>query len=466
MIDKETILFHSNILSKDDVPFINEISGYLKKRGLTLILTGWNPILPEWNLDVLYYKLPEQLNFFENIYNEKEIKLEFKKYNISTTFLLDRFNWWFAKPKDQKEELTRLSFLHFHLHHYLKLIKKYNPSLLLVWNGNDPRQYIIDKLGKNFNIKTLFIERGPLPSVIFYDTLGVLSNSSISSIDLVKFKGGFNNYQNFEEYKEWYFNTTETLWSQPNKPKSISLREQFGIDKSQKITLFIGQVDNDIQTKLFSPYFTSNIEAFKWFVNHAIEDNHFVVGKHHPKSLVSVKDYESVIVDKPNVIWTDQFPLDECLEVADYIVTVNSSVIFDALLKEKPVFSLGTSLLSNKDILYEFSPVEFEKVLKDFYSFYNFNRKLEDFKNMLELLFRENLVFIKKKLNGEIFTQKLIEFKERNDNFNNIFEHRNIVDNYFSNVSLKQQNNFHKITFKKRFKKEIKWYFTKIFSKK
>ena len=201
MIEKETILFHSNILAKEDVPFINEVSRYLIKNGLSLVLTGWNPILPEWNLATIYIKLPEQLDCFIDVYNEHDIKLAFEKYNLSTTFLVERFNWWFPSPKDENDKLRRLNFLYFHLHHYLKLIKQYNPSLILVWNGNDPRQYIIGKLGEYFGIEMLFVERGPLPAVLFYDKIGVLFNSSVSSIDLDSFKKGFENYNYVEEYR-------------------------------------------------------------------------------------------------------------------------------------------------------------------------------------------------------------------------------------------------------------------------
>lgn len=464
----ETILYHSNILSEQDVPFINEVLDQLDKKKCKLVLTGWNTVLPEWNLKPTYFKLPESLVYFDDIYSEQEINSDFEKYNLSPVFLLERFNWWFSNPINESEKRKRLSFLHFHLHHYLKLIKQYNPSLLLIWNGNDPRQYIISELGEKFGIKRLFIERGPLPSVIFYDIKGVLSNSSVASLDLNKFNNGFDNYSNFENYSNWYHKTSETLWSQPNKSENISLREQLGITKNQKVTLFIGQVDNDIQTRLFSPYFSSNIEAFEWFVTNAIEDSHFVIGKHHPKSLISTKEYQDVIGNISNVIWTDQFPLDECLEVADYIVAVNSSVIFDALLHKKPVFSLGESLLSNKGILYEYSPKEFQDVLNEFYSLSNFKSKLENFKNILELLFRENLFFTKSKLDGaeDRFIQKIIELKQINNNVEDIFEHHTVVENYYKNISTIETAVKKNKSLKKKLKKLIKSCFSKKLKKK
>jgi hypothetical protein len=59
-----TILFHSNILSQQDIPFLNEVYNHLNKNGYTLLLTGWNPVLPDWDLKADYFKIPESCFFF------------------------------------------------------------------------------------------------------------------------------------------------------------------------------------------------------------------------------------------------------------------------------------------------------------------------------------------------------------------------------------------------------------------
>lgn len=459
----KSILFHSNILSKQDVPFVNEVYEHLKENGCELLLTGWNSVLEEWDLKPDYFKIPEELDYFNNIYSQKQIKLDFKRHNLSSDFLLDRFNWWFPEAKNENEKLKRLSFLHFHLHHYLKLIRQNNPSLLLVWNGNDPRQYIFSKLGENFGIERLFLERGPLPSVIFYDRKGVLNNSTISSLNLNKFTHGFDNYDSYEEYVKWYKSSSETLWDQPNNIENKDLKKKFGISENQKIIVFFGQVDNDIQSKLFSPYFASNLQAFEWFIQNGIAENHFVIGKHHPKSGVSVEKYQSLINDKSNIVWTNEFSLEQCLNVADYIVTVNSSVIFDSLLCEKPVFALGESLLTNKNILYEYNPDKFEEVLDLFYNFSEFEKRMINFKNMLELLLRENLIFTKNKFSTVKFADKLLNVKNDNNNRSNGFEDDKIIKNYYcSTTTIKKKSNVTSNLVMK-IRKYIKWHYSRIF---
>lgn len=460
-----TILFHSNILSKQDIPFLNEVYNHLNENGYTLLLTGWNPVLPDWDLKADYFKIPESLDCFKNIYSRKKIEEDFKKYDLSTTFLLDRFNWWFAEPKSNNEKLKRLNFLHFHLHHYLKLIKENNPSLLLIWNGNDPRQYIISKLGENFGIERLFLERGPLPSVIFYDQKGVLNNSSVSSFDFNKLQKTFDTHSHFKDYSDWYNNTSETLWDQPLNSENIDLREKFGISKNQKIIVFFGQVDNDIQNKLFSPYFNSNIKAFDWFIQNAITDEYFVIGKHHPKCEVSVEKYQSLIRNNTQVVWTDQLSLKQCLDIADYVVAVNSSVIFDALLYKKPVYALGQSLLSNKDILYEYSPDTYKQTLKLFYDSSAFENKLLNFQNMVELLFRENLIFTKNESSSKEFSRKILSLTADHNNQDNSFENKKIIENYYGNISIKEDSNSYG-TLKKKIKNIYRMLLFKNFRRK
>lgn len=436
----ETILYNSNILSEQDIPFINQLAKNLEDNGVKLILIGWNPVLPEWNLLPIYFKLPNQLDFFNKKYSEQEIDLDFKKHNLSIEFLLNRFNWWFPSSKSEDEKQKRLNFLYFYLHHYLKLIKKYNPSLLLIWNGNDPRQYILGELSKEFNINKLFIERGPLPSVIFYDTLGVLSNSTLSLIDNKKFINGFECYERSKKYLEWYSHSSETLWEQPKTEGKINLRERFGIKNNQKLTVFIGQVDNDIQTKLFSPHFSSNLNAFDWFLKNGKREGYFVIGKHHPKSLLSVEKYKDFIYGIKNVAWTNEIPLDDLLNAADNIVAVNSSVIFDALIHGKPVFSLGDSILSRKEILYEYQPNNYKDELDAFYTESNLSNKLRNFNNFLELLFKENIVFTKSDLNSLDFFKKLKLLKSTNKNSNDIVVHDKIIRNYYRNVKIHKSN--------------------------
>lgn len=100
----ETILFHSNILSERDVPFINRLTSSLESQNVKLILTGWNNVLPEWNLQPTYFVQPSNIIYFKPIFNKALIESDFIKFNLSIDLLVERFNWWFPLPKMKKRK--------------------------------------------------------------------------------------------------------------------------------------------------------------------------------------------------------------------------------------------------------------------------------------------------------------------------------------------------------------------------
>ena len=428
----ETILFHSNILSQEDVPFLNEIYSSLNKLDLQLILTGWNDVDKEWELTPHYLKLPSNIECFFSIYSREEIENDFKSYNLSVDFLLERFNWWFPEPKNEIFLSRRLGFLHYHLHHYIQLIEQYNPSLILLWNGNDPRHCILKALALSYNVKLVFLERGPMPSVLFYDSQGVLSHSTVATLPKKHFVGKYEKHLLYDKYVDWYFNSSETLWEQPNAI-NIDIREKFQISNDLKITLFVGQVDNDIQTKLFSPYFSSNLEAFNWFIENARDENHFVIGKHHPKSELSVNEYREVLKKQKHIVWTDELTLEDCLKIADNVVAVNSSVIFDALLYKKPVLTLGRTMLDGKGILYELIFEDSKKILQEFYHGQHCYKMNSNYIDILEYLFTNNLIFTKDFSYVKQFAEFLKAKKSINSNLAYSVKHQAVVFDYNNN---------------------------------
>lgn len=460
----KNILYQSNINSEKDVVFINALYHSLCKSNYRLILIGWNIVPEEWNLKAFYLQIPQNLNYFKSDIDKSKITKEFDAYDISLEFLLDRFHWWFGSAKSEEQIHNRIHFLYFHLHFYLKLIKEYNPSLILIWNGNESRQFIFSTLADKFKINKVFFERGPLPSTLFYDNEGVLGNSSFVKNNICDDSVISNKDNLFSNYISWYNKTTETLWEQPEKKDNISIREKFNIPTDKKITLFIGQVDEDVQNKMFNPYFSSNIEAFKWFLNNNNNDDYFILGKHHPKSRISINEYQSKIKDNKLAAWSDEIILEEALKIADNVVTVNSSVVFDALIYKLPTLVLGQTILDSKNATYEFQPEESNEILKAFYEKKNHVEKVENFGRLIKYLFQSHLLFLNdlsetNKLADAICSKaidKEISFDCIEHDFY-IFHYLNNVNN--TNIIVRSPS----LTFKEKLKNDIKWYGKKIF---
>jgi len=455
----KTILYHSNILTKKDVPFLNFLGGELSKSSIQLILTGWNHVLSDWQLEIPYYSLPRHLNYFKVTYSRDIIEEDFEKYNLCIRKLLNRFDWWFEKSSSEIDNNQRIAFLHYHLTHYSKLIKLHKPSLFLIWNGFDPRHLILSALCDHYNIGKIYLERGPLPGINFYDNLGVLCSSSIykKKIDYKSI-----NSQRRYNYFKWYNNNNETLWEQPNK-KSDDIRKKYRIASSLKVTLFVGQVDNDVQTQQFSPHFSSNLDAFSFFLKHVRRDNHFILGKHHPKSKIDVNSYRDLIREEKNAVWSDELNLYDCLEVADNVVAVNSSVIFDALIYKKPVLALGETILHGQNIIYEYMSGD-DNIVESFYSNTNLAQKLNRFDLFFEYLLINHLIFIEEQDSAFNFSKYLIDIiEEVNITSENILNEDVVLQNYNSNVNLILYKK--ELKFNQKLKADIKWYFKK-FKKK
>src|SRR5690606_31801872 len=138
------------------------------------------------------------------------------------------------------------------------------------------------------------------------------------------------------------------------------------------------------------------------------------LGKHHPKNHVPVETYQKVCNGHNNIIWTDGIPLKECLKMATNVVLVNSSVIFDALLHEKPELSLGNTMLSGKDVVYEYSPEETDSVLNNFYDTVALTQKLHTFNGLMESLFNRNIFFIKDDTAAVRLAKIISAFKKTN----------------------------------------------------
>ena len=126
--------------------------------------------------------------------------------------------------------------------------------------------------------------------------------------------------------------------------------------------------------------------------------------------------------------------LDDCLKIADKVVAVNSSVIFDALIHEKPVLALGTSILSGKNILFEYKPNKTKEVLSDFLNSVNFQEKIKNFNSFLEYMFRENLIFLKNEEDILKFSKKIMKFKVESKNLSKITDENRILEKYSRNI--------------------------------
>ncbi len=343
-------------LDRDQAAFWVQLRHALRARGLELMLTAhcW----PDAGVDVPVLRAP-------NGFSEAPVWAPDRGWHawrapapqLPPAPYLAREALWNGPADDRPTRAGRETAAAFFEQFYGAALREARPVMTLIWNGHHPQELILRDLCRAAGCPVHYIERAPLHGAIQVDAEGVLADTGIA------------------RSTEWRWTTVEeqarglavaarataaclaagrTWWDQPESQDAARLRQRLGIRPGQQVLLFAGQVDRDAQNLLFAPHFGGCREALAWFCAQLPKDGSvFLLGKHHPMSPDSPARYAEVVGSLGK--WTCEVALDDALAVADRVAAVNSTVLFEALMRGKPVYMLGDSLLSHKGIAYEFT---------------------------------------------------------------------------------------------------------------
>lgn len=266
---------------------------------------------------------------------------------------LARETRWSGPPATPVNEAQRHHALCFFHDFYRDALREARPTLTLIWNGQHPQEMLLADLCRAAGCPVLFMERAPIPGSIHVDEYGILAATAIARAQQWRWEGA-------QAQAHWSTIATEvaaaaanaTWWEQPPAHDIATLRQSLGIRDGQQVLLFAGQVDRDTQNLLYSPHFDCNASALAWFCTQLPTDGSvFLLGKHHPKSTVPAAEFRAIVGERG--VWTEDVSVADALELADRVAAVNSTVLFEGLLRNKPALALGASLLSGKGIAYE-----------------------------------------------------------------------------------------------------------------
>jgi hypothetical protein len=279
------------------------------------------------------------------------------------------------------------------------------PSLVIIWNGEHPEELLLREMLRQNRCPVLLAERTPWPGMVSIDPEGILCNASFFGQ-----RPKWANLENqlkwkclYEEYERWINTVGITWWEQPQAANPVLDRLAEIKRQGRRVVLFAGQVDADTQSFLFSPHFSSNLEAFRWFVD-ALKPfpDVFILGKHHPKSSTPATAYQQLLAADRGE-WRTDLPLNDCLRLSDRLAAVNSSILCEGLIHRKPVIALGRTMLQGSGAVIEVSnrddhaaviswlarssplPDELTEVWKDFSS-WHFAQSLYAFKAFPQLM--------------------------------------------------------------------------------
>jgi capsular polysaccharide export protein len=280
-----------------------------------------------------------------------------------------RHNTWIQRFFASEEVLLKQarSAIRF----FFAYIKANDIDLICVWNGTLVPLAAAALTANKLNRKTLYFENGYLPDTTTVDPVGVNYRSSLVGKSMA-----FYESLAIEQDKLWEIyncppavRALKRTWYQKlykknkfGEPEKVVLSKQF--------VLLPLQVHDDTQILLYSELKT--MEQFLDFVIPAIEKYNEqknttiqVVVKEHPSDFGRI-DYNGLKAryNRPYVLFLRFYPTPLLIEKAAGVITINSSVGIEALLKHKPVITLGRAFYNVSGLAtYVQSPEDLEKEL-------------------------------------------------------------------------------------------------------
>jgi hypothetical protein len=191
------------------------------------------------------------------------------------------------------------------------------------------------------------MERGPFANTFVCDTSGISCESNfIKSYDAIEC---VPDDQAIREFARLYFQNGISNWEQPDlSAEKREFYKKYNIPEDKLLIFFPLQLDNDTNSKLFSPYYSSVLEAYIDIVNavNGLVDNVYLLVKRHPRQK-NINSFESVTI--LSGVLVDDAHIFDCIRYSDVIISINSSSAVEAALIGKPVLLLGESILTTNN---------------------------------------------------------------------------------------------------------------------
>jgi hypothetical protein len=215
---------------------------------------------------------------------------------------------------------------------YFRYLEKYHSQYIVVWNGNKLRQAIVVQAAKCLNRQCAFFENGLLPNTTTLDFQGVNAFNSLP--------------RHREFYDSLQFDGAGQLPStlvarKPESDKKI-IR---GVTELPERFIFVPfQVNTDSQITIHSPWIRNMVHLFNEVsaAQTLIKDTSIsFVFKEHPSDSQDYRSLHERVRQDDGLMFAHDFTTQELIERSAAVITINSTVGFEALLLGKKVIVLG-----------------------------------------------------------------------------------------------------------------------------
>ena len=232
-------------------------------------------------------------------------------------------------------------------------------DLVCVWNGLNIPVAAAMRVARKLDKKTAFFENGYLPDTTTLDPWGVNYKNSLAGKPRSFYDAVVPDERLLAALydaapvgrrlkKKWYQKVGK---KQKRQPEAVQLPSKY---------IFLPfQVHDDTQVLLYSPHIRSMeelvrhvVHGVKQYNRHHREDVWIVV-KEHPSDFGRV-DYSQLKkkYQYDNIIFLRFYPTSDLIAQAQGVITINSTVGIEALVRHKPVITLGDSCYNIEGLVY------------------------------------------------------------------------------------------------------------------
>ncbi|WP_444900544.1 hypothetical protein ACJJIX_19720 [Microbulbifer sp. VAAC004] len=245
------------------------------------------------------------------------------------------------KPQETLEHIKRYRASYFY-----EVIKNYKPEKIIVWNGlpHYQQDFIDLALEINPSQKFSFLEAGWLPQTGTYyeDPLGVNAHSTISAT-----KPRDIGSEERKIVTQW-----KMLYRKKFKDNIISDNGYIFIPL---------QLETDTNITKFSP-FTTMKSFLEWAESHVNSSVNIIVRQHPLDRSPSL----NLLPKSSRMTIDNKTPLHQLISKSNCVLGINSTVLLESLIYEKPVYAVGDGVFSGSEAIIK---VELEKMIPNHHTY-------------------------------------------------------------------------------------------------
>ena len=336
------------------VRYFESLEKHLNQSGHTLLLINYS--IDKLETDVAHINIPKSIL-------DNHISKELQSNQLTS----DKGLVAAAVDSEyyQRDLLTSSLLLQKYSVFMEEVLDRERPILVILWCQFIARHIILKDISQKRGIACMYSHLGLLPGTIEFEAGGQVAESHVAQngVEFEKLPLNEDDRRKAKEYIDMVRNSEKTRKFQV-KEKRLSSILELSTRENRKVVFFVG--NNDFYSgfwpswipnaQLHSPIFINTLEALSFLEQLAIKNDWQIIFKPHPNIETRHQKFESFIGDR--VYFATGANIFECINCADVVATISSTVSYLSLIHEKPVLMLGVNQLYKKNVSYEFNSRE------------------------------------------------------------------------------------------------------------